>query len=199
MQPRLSRRLSTGQCCCFSCERSPRPGRAAHRLRRHPVAGRGGEAGGRNPGRPACHRRPGEPLYHLAYLPPRCAQRSQPVPGGLVPFQLIQTTILALHRAGGRGGAPHPPATEGPHWGMGGVRTDGAGFPEPEGIGRGGQDPRLCNKITDVCIIYGDCAVPRGRDHCHKGHRSSSANQVGTALAAMDNPAHTTEKEDCTC
>jgi hypothetical protein len=56
---------------------------------------------------------------------------------------LIQTTIVKLHRAGGRGGAPHPPATEGPHWGMGGVRTDGAAE---------GQDPRLCNKITDVCI-----------------------------------------------
>jgi hypothetical protein len=49
-------------------------------------------------------------------------------------FLLIQTTILELHRAGGRGGAPHPPATEGPHWGMGGVRTDGAAE---------GQDPPL--------------------------------------------------------
>ncbi len=39
-----------------------------------------------------------------------------------------------LHRAGGRGGAPHPPATEGPHWGMGGVRTDGPAE---------GQDPPL--------------------------------------------------------
>ncbi len=48
--------------------------------------------------------------------------------------RLIQTTILKLHRAGGRGGAPHPPATEGPHWGMGGVRTDGAAE---------GQDPPL--------------------------------------------------------
>jgi hypothetical protein len=42
---------------------------------------------------------------------------------------------------------------------MGGVRTDGAGFPEPEGIGRGGQDPRLCNKITDVCITSKQCSV----------------------------------------
>ncbi len=96
----------------------------------------------------------------------------------------MQTTIVTLHRAGGRGGAPHPPATEGPHRGMGGVRTDGAAE---------GQDPRLCIKITDVCMS----AVPtccaswqRGMPHLRLFHRrlpdfTSSARTITRSIGVV--------------
>ena len=36
---------------------------------------------------------------------------------------------------------------------------------------------------SSVPTAYGDCAVPRGRDHCHTGRCSYSTHHVGTALA----------------
>lgn len=75
---------------------------------------------------------------------------------------LIQTTMLQLHRAGGRGRASHLPATEGSYRRMGGVRTDGTGFPEPEGIGRVDRT-RRCNTLNDVYISGADWRI-HGRD-----------------------------------